>query len=158
MFKRIMLAFDGSEMSFRTAEKAFDLARKYDATVEVVTVAQLPDYEGTIGEVNEYRTRAEEFYRSNQERVRQLADRFGIPVTDRLLFGHVGAKLAEHAGEGDFDLVVIGARGHSPLQQMFLGSVSQYVVKRSPCAVLVAKGKQGATRTLVFNLQPKARP
>ncbi len=143
MFKRIMLAFDGSKMSFRAAEKAFDLAVKYGAAVEVVTVAQLPDYGATVGEVDEYRTRAEEFYRQNLEKVKQLADHYGLRITDRLLFGHVGGKLVEYAGEGDFDLVVIGARGHSPLQQMFLGSVSQYVVKRAPCAVLVAKGRKG---------------
>lgn len=146
LFKRIMLAFDGSETAFRAAEKAFDLARKYQAAVDVVTVAHLPDYAGTVAEVEGCRQDAERFFGENVAKVKQLAARYDLSVVDQLLFGHAGAKLAEYAGEGDFDLVVIGARGHSRLQQVFLGSVSQYVVRSAPCAVLVVKGQTGHGR------------
>ena len=36
--------------------------------------------------------------------------------------------------------MVIGRRGHKNISEMFLGSVSNYVMHHAPCSVLVVQG------------------
>jgi nucleotide-binding universal stress UspA family protein len=45
----------------------------------------------------------------------------------------------ELAKEGDFDLIVMGARGMSKIRELLLGSVSEGVVRNAPCNVLIVK-------------------
>ena len=49
------------------------------------------------------------------------------------------ATILAEAQEGDYDLVVIGARKEVGLTQRLLGSVAQAVVRRAPTSVLVVK-------------------
>ncbi len=47
------------------------------------------------------------------------------------------AEVVKAAAEGNFDLIVIGARGLSSLSGLVLGSVRQGVIKNAACPVLV---------------------
>lgn len=54
--------------------------------------------------------------------------------------GSDNAKIIEAARSGDVDLVVIGARGAGTIRRLLLGSVSERVLHRVACPVLVVKG------------------
>jgi nucleotide-binding universal stress UspA family protein len=45
----------------------------------------------------------------------------------------------EFCEEEKFDLIIIGSRGYSRLKQMILGSVSQYVILRCTCPVMIVR-------------------
>jgi nucleotide-binding universal stress UspA family protein len=47
--------------------------------------------------------------------------------------------IVKHVNENNFDVVVIGSRGLSALQEFVLGSVSHKVAKRANCPVLIVK-------------------
>lgn len=49
----------------------------------------------------------------------------------------------------DADLVVVGARGHSPLKALHLGSTAEYVVHHAPAPVVVAKRATTVTAVVV---------
>eukprot|EP00007_Cunea_sp_BSH-02190019_P002514 CAMPEP_0174237798 /NCGR_PEP_ID=MMETSP0417-20130205/9358_1 /TAXON_ID=242541 /ORGANISM="Mayorella sp, Strain BSH-02190019" /LENGTH=282 /DNA_ID=CAMNT_0015316583 /DNA_START=161 /DNA_END=1005 /DNA_ORIENTATION=- len=51
-----------------------------------------------------------------------------------------GAQLCEWAAMFHVSYLLMGRRGMSPLSRRFLGSVSQYCIKHSPCLVAVVKG------------------
>jgi nucleotide-binding universal stress UspA family protein len=51
-------------------------------------------------------------------------------VADKLLTGHPAQVIAEEAEQGHYALILMGARGLSPLKQVILGSVSKDVLYR----------------------------
>jgi nucleotide-binding universal stress UspA family protein len=56
--------------------------------------------------------------------------------TDKLLMGHPSRIIAAEADEGQYPLILLGARGLSPLKQLILGSVSSDVVHQVSKAIV----------------------
>jgi nucleotide-binding universal stress UspA family protein len=56
--------------------------------------------------------------------------------------GDAAAGILQMAEEWHADLVVMGSHGRHGLQRLLLGSVSDVVVRRANCAVLVVRGQQ----------------
>lgn len=63
----------------------------------------------------------------------------GARATVTVLQGDAGQQIIETAAKRGADLIVIGSRGNSGLKELFLGSVSHYVIKHTDTAVLVIK-------------------
>ncbi|WP_207744627.1 universal stress protein [Desulfallas sp. Bu1-1] len=53
MFKKILVAYDGSMHAQKALDAAIDLAQKYNSFIGVVSVINLPDFAGTVSEVDE---------------------------------------------------------------------------------------------------------
>jgi nucleotide-binding universal stress UspA family protein len=53
--------------------------------------------------------------------------------------GHTVEEILKTAEEGEFDLIVMGARGISRIKEILMGSVSDGVTRHAPCPVLVGK-------------------
>lgn len=53
--------------------------------------------------------------------------------------GSPGHMIVEFVKQNDADLVVMGSRGLSGLKELFLGSVSHYVVQKAHCPVFIVK-------------------
>jgi nucleotide-binding universal stress UspA family protein len=66
----------------------------------------------------------------------------------RVLRGRAATALVDEAKRWNADLLVIGSRGHGPLESLLLGSVSAEVVDHAPCPVLVAR-RPGVRRLLL---------
>ena len=62
---------------------------------------------------------------------------FTIPVKKTSLTGHPAHIIPEYANEQKADLIVMGARGLSAMQNLYLGSVSLSTIASSKCPVLV---------------------
>ena len=61
------------------------------------------------------------------------------PVDYALVPGHPATEIARFAGEGRFDLLVMGTHGQTELEHAILGSVAERVVREAPCTVLVVR-------------------
>jgi nucleotide-binding universal stress UspA family protein len=70
---------------------------------------------------------------------KKLAEAEGVSVDTLLLEGDIVNAIAKTAKEGSYDLIVVGARGLSKLEELMLGSVSQGIVKNAPCPVIVTR-------------------
>jgi nucleotide-binding universal stress UspA family protein len=70
---------------------------------------------------------------------KKIAEDEGITVDTTLVEGKVADEIIRIAKEGSFDLLIIGARGLSRVEEIMLGSVSCGVAERSPCPVIVTK-------------------
>ncbi len=57
------------------------------------------------------------------------------------IYGNPGSRICRIAKEWQADVVVIGHRGRSGLEEFFLGSVSNYVLHHAHCSVLIVQPK-----------------
>lgn len=142
--KRIVAAIDLSDNSKYVAEKAAEMAEIVGADVIVLTVIEVPSLVASEGEMGMTSISGEE--KRITEYHKQLIDRYfagstGILVESMILYGgDVGDKICELVEKVDADLVVIGSRGLGKIQSILLGSVSEKVLKKCRCSVLVVKG------------------
>lgn len=78
----------------------------------------------------------------------------GLTVEAELLRGRPSAAIVEEAKLWGPDLVVVGSRGHGPVETALLGSVSSAVVDHATCPVLVARGDHVARIVLAEDGSP----
>ncbi|MRH44532.1 universal stress protein [Aquibacillus halophilus] len=138
MFKKILLATDGSEHSLRSAEHAIKLAIQFNGTVDVVYVV---DARTSKSDVLHYVDKYE-VKRERQEKIKPvltLLESSEIDYKVQILHGEPGPSIVDYANKHDFNCVVVGSRGLNNLQTMVLGSVSHKLAKRVKCPVLITK-------------------
>ncbi len=140
MYKKILIAYDGSEGSKHALKVAIDLAKQYDAKLYSLSVEEkIPHYAATIGEVVEYKEEANGFFKKLNEEAIEEATKEGIELHTKILAGHEVETIVQYAKEGNFDLLVIGFMGHSKIFGRVWGSTSQNITKLAPCSVIVVK-------------------
>jgi nucleotide-binding universal stress UspA family protein len=143
---RVLLAYDGSA----GAEAARELLgrMRLPARTEIAVVAALepgPDLVGTpeTGVAPSHAHEAESrIVKDLDLQLWNVAALLRAPERScetRVLRGRPASALIEEAGRWGADLIVLGSRGHGPLESLLLGSVSAEVVDHAPCPVLVAR-------------------
>lgn len=68
---------------------------------------------------------------------KQILKEMGIDCTTKILSGIAGENLVSYCESIQADLIAIGSRGLNPAKRLFLGSVSDGVVRHAPCSVLL---------------------
>ncbi len=135
MFKRILLATDGSPIVEREVLYAGHLARGGRAEVIVLHAYELPErYQSYAG----YETLSEQYRAVVQALVDEVVQELsedGIEARGELRTGPAAEVIVAAAAEYDVDLIVMGTRGSSNLQHI-LGSVSAQVLRYARCPVL----------------------
>ena len=71
----------------------------------------------------------------------EQATAIGITTEAKCQVGHPGSLIRDLAKNWNADLIVMGRRGLNSLQEVFLGSVSNYILHHAPCSVLVVHGE-----------------
>lgn len=139
MYKRLLVAADGSENSIRAAEEAAKIARLAGGTV--VEIIYVMDYSKSKSEVLQSRDgeTLEAGRRKQLVPVENVFAKEEIPYKVTMLHGDPGPAIVEYANKSTCDMVIIGSRGLNTLQEMVLGSVSHKVAKRVDAPVLIVK-------------------
>lgn len=135
MYKKILLAVDGSEHSKRAAKHAINVASLVPgAKVEIISVIDLSKVKTEVlhGELKQKRQQALEEMKSTFEKE-------NVSYELKIERGDPGPTIVSYANKNEFNLVVIGSRGLNSLQEMVLGSVSHKVAKRVHCPVMIIK-------------------
>lgn len=139
MFKRILLAVDGSEHSKRATNEAVKIASIAEkCVVEIVLVA---DHSEAKTEILHAQGKEALYLKRRQEilGIEEQLTKKQVNYEVNILHGDPGPIIVEHANKGNFDMVIIGSRGLNSLQKMVLGSVSHKVAKRVNSPVLIVK-------------------
>ncbi|HEV8306110.1 MAG TPA: universal stress protein [Methylomirabilota bacterium] len=140
MFRKILVAYDGSEGSRRALRTGIEIARRFDAELYTLSVMEhLPHYAATVGEVKEAQAEFEEFFRNLTKQARDLAALQGVELETLVKPGHEVETIVTYAKEGGFDLLVVGFVGHSNIWGRIMGSTTQNLSRLAPCSVMIVK-------------------
>ena len=83
-------------------------------------------------------------------------------IDKRIVDGHAGQAIIDQANKIGAELVVLGAKGHSAVSRLLLGSVSDYVASHAECGVLVVRPPKetddsaALTTTIAYDGSPRA--
>lgn len=139
MYKRFILAADGSENGLRSTDEAIKLAKLCpECLIDVVFVAEYANTKVDLP-LPESEEERELIEREQLLPVMEKITASGVAQKFTVLYGDPAMALTAYANEGHAEMIIIGKRGLNALQEMFLGSVSQQLIKKSDIPVLVVK-------------------
>ena len=153
MYKKILIAFDGSEASKHALDHAVNFVEPFGAELIILSVVPrvmmpvFPD-EGfgaapiTVAQdMGEYQDRMKEIYNKNLvDAKKDINDHFpDMKVETKLLEGRPSSTIVSAAEEYNADLIIIGSRGIGGITGWILGSTSRNVVESCTKPILVVK-------------------
>jgi nucleotide-binding universal stress UspA family protein len=141
----ILLCTDGSEASIQALAAGLALVGG-EATYQIVTVVEPPNpmivtgggHAGGVMTAGEYEELQDQILAAAREVIAETRTALSIgEVEGVVLEGAPGPAICEHAEHLGARAVVIGSRGRGGLRRAVLGSVSDHVVRKAPCPVIV---------------------
>lgn len=133
---KVLLAIDGSEESIEAAAFLARLPLREKPTVSVLTVLE----DQSNMEIPMYRSETEENETATHfETIQSVLQRVGYELSFITKRGHPSWTIISVAKEIDADLIVMGARGHSAIYRVILGSTANFVANNAQCSVVVVR-------------------
>ncbi len=142
--KKILVPVDGSDMAERAVGWAADIAKLYEAELVLLYVSLLPE------DTDDKRSAASSWLpaiatvsvkkvsHGIMEKMTAQLDK-NMQVTKIVRTGKPEEAIVEFARTEQVDLVAIGGRGLGLVEGFLLGSVSQTVLEKAPCPVMIVK-------------------
>jgi nucleotide-binding universal stress UspA family protein len=140
-YQRIMVAVDGSSESELAFKKAVNVAQRNNSELVLAHVIDtrafqtVSSFDGMLAEqatemakqtLKDY----EDYARKNQVNAVKTVIEYGSPKPI------IAKQIPE---ENQIDLIMIGATGLNAVERIFIGSVSEYVIRHASCDVLVVR-------------------
>ncbi|CAB4243964.1 Nucleotide-binding protein, UspA family [Methylacidimicrobium sp. AP8] len=133
-FQRILVGFDGSKGAEAAFGLALEIAARFGASVDLLAVLPPSVTDWDLAAAEE---RA--LLREPLERCAERAREKKVPFSERIETGDPAQRILEAARRGRYDLLVVGRRKLARPVYWILGSVSEQVIRHSPCPVLVVE-------------------
>lgn len=147
MYKRILVATDGSQLSKKAVKGAIDLASATDA--ELVALHVVPRYpmsyfEGSVGLSPSDVARTEKAWQDKaQDLVDAVIDQargYGVKARSSIVHSDaVSESILSAAKKNKCDLIVMASHGRKGLKRVLLGSETQQVLTHGTTPVLVLR-------------------
>jgi len=145
MYKKILLAVDQSDHSKKAVNHTKDLAEKLGADVVIFHSYELPsaltDYAIMYHIPEDKQKQMQENLNNKHSKFLQsIKDEFNeLEVNASTMYKNErpGPAIVETAKNLQCDLIVMGSRGLSGVQSMFVGSVSNYVLHNAEIPLLI---------------------
>ncbi len=141
LFKNILVPHDGSSHSKHAFKVALDMAKKYNSKISMVTVldtspghwANTNLWDNAIGGVRTLVRREFESFESAAKKAK-------VSFHSEVIESHSTTKtIVSYAKSKKIDLIVMGAQGITGWDKLIMGSVSDGVVHRVKCPVLIVR-------------------
>lgn len=138
----ILIPIDGSEGALTALRFGADLAEKLGAKVTLFHV-----YNMTAASAVGLTALSRQGLQETMERISSghfavakeaIADR-AIEVDTRVEIGNPSEEIVSHASRNGISMIVMGSRGMTTFQALYMGSVSSQVVAHAKCPVTVVR-------------------
>ncbi|KUG19642.1 hypothetical protein ASZ90_010634 [hydrocarbon metagenome] len=142
MVRKILVAIDGSQPAGRALDSAIEEAKRWNAELHAVYVIEtglfssLP-MDNTLEVLYSLmQNEGEDILNSSREK----AEAAGVGLSTHIKHGHAGNEIISLAEDLGADLIFLGSHGKSGVDRLFLGSVTEHVVRHSPVTTMVVRG------------------
>jgi len=144
LIKRILVPFDNSSHSSRAFGHALDLARKFGASIIVISVIQ-EEFKKTY--VNDTPSREKNMSKTSLSNLkngiinlRRDAVKLGVNVEYAILTSfNIAEAINTYISAKNIDYVVMGTRGQGKEKEMMMGRISTSVAINANCPVVLIK-------------------
>lgn len=141
--KKILVAIDFSKPSEYAARTANIIAQKTNASILLIHMLELPSGVIDQGSGSSFSIPSNMLYLDKvKERLKKFEeDNFSedIEVHNAIRFEETHTGILHHADENDADLIVMGSKGHSLIEEIIIGSNTEKIVRTSKLPVLAIK-------------------
>ena len=139
MYRKLLIANDGSEGAQKALIAAIYLAKRCRARLHMLSVEELPRFPTTMDEIVEEKQQASHLFERVIAKAVAQGKKEGVRIESHVVAGHAVPTIVEFIERGGFDLLVIGYMGHSAIYNRLIGSTTDRLVELAPCHVLVVK-------------------
>jgi len=137
---KLLIAFDGSDQSYRAFDFALQMYRVCGESPEitVLSVAEPPEPSGII-KGDSFLDSANKLYEHLFKGLREKASKANLEIKTDVIVGHAAHEIIKYAAERKIDIIIVGQRGRSKVAKWLLGSVSKRIATHAPCTVAIVK-------------------
>jgi nucleotide-binding universal stress UspA family protein len=140
MYKKILVANDGSEHAKKALAKGIGLAACFHAELHMICVEEhLPHYAATVGEVLEQKAEEDSYFGKLVQEAEEQASAQGVVLKSVITPGHEVETTVKYVESLGIDLLIIGFMGHSRVLGRIMGGSASNLTRLAPCSVLVVK-------------------
>lgn len=136
MFKRILVAYDGSESAVKAFDRSLRLISSLTSELAIIAVVPASDF-ALETNAQAIRDDAQDQFKGQFTTLQRRARMSGIEPKLMLRVGSPAREIIQAAAEWRADLIITGRRGNGFLQRWTFGSVSHQVIADARCPVLV---------------------
>ncbi len=145
MFETILVPIDGSDKSFEALDIAKNMAEKFGAEVQLLSVFKHYSFvEGSLSMMkgNTAPDNLEDILRGYSKDIvnegKEILKEKGLSqVRGFVRMGSAAKEILKFSKENKIDLIIIGSKGHGELTGYLLGGVSHKVTGLAQCPVMV---------------------
>ena len=145
MATKVLLPVDGLRNSVAAEDYAVDLSQKMDLDITLLNVFR----DKSIKDHGLNKPLQESIKESHKKFITKVLDdvgkkfeKVGVSVEKVILSGDPGEVICRYAKEKGFEMIIIAASGFNEFQDWFMGSVTNYVLYRCHCPVVLVKPYQ----------------
>lgn len=140
-YEQIIIAVDGSKESEWAFKKACAVAKRNNATLNLVNIIDTRSYAAVEAYDRSIAERAQNFATELLEEYQQKAYDQGLTNVNILVeYGSPKTMISRDlAPKIEADLIICGATGLNAVERFLIGSVSENIVRSAKCDVLVVR-------------------
>ena len=141
----VLVGTDGSEFAVSVARRGVSLLARPDQVTVLTVITRVPtdladDWENSFEWPDEQDVQWHaQIAQAKAALGRTAAALSGLHVEERIEGGDVAPTICEVARELGVDAIVVGSHTRGVVGRLVAGSVSEHVVRRAPCPVLVVR-------------------
>ena len=140
-YNSILVAVDGSASAEMAFKKAVNVALRNQGKLLLVHIIDLRAFQSVATFDGVLAEQAEELAKKTLNAYVNEATAMGLQNVETVIeYGSPKAIIAKELPEKHMvDLIMLGATGLNAIERLFVGSVSEYVIRHSPCDVLIVR-------------------
>lgn len=146
MANKILIATDGSKYSQKAVDYGVGLARKLGVGVIALYVVSMKSLEmyalSHHDDIGGYESAASALKQDGDKALEYAVSagkKESVDVSPEIVRGYPAEEIVRLAAAEGVAMIIVGHLGKTGLEHLLLGSVSEAVVKKAPCPVLVVR-------------------